>query len=408
MGDRLPTSSVSQEVSGETRTPWSAADPVRPRRILFDAPAFMMGGMERQIVDLATGLVNRGHHVAIVVNKSADDVYRDAIASSGAEFTVLGRTNRFDPRVFSDLIGIVRRWNPDVVVSELFNASLWGRLAGILSGAGIVVVEHASDREASATERWTNRLLGSRTHAVVGCAYGQISSLLADGQPKDAIVVVHNGVDTSLFARDEAAGRAFRVEADIADDAFVIGMVAAHRAEKRHDRLIALAEKLQADGVDCIVCAVGGGELFEENVALARRSPAADRIRFLGPRSDVVGAYSAFQATVLVSDSIETLPMAFLESQSCETPVVGMRVGGVEETFAPGVSGFLVEQGDLDEMASVIARMSRNPDERLRMGHSGREFVFTNFGLETMIREYEDVFGRAAYAAGKRESTGVR
>ena len=100
--------------------------------------------------------------------------------------------------------------------------------------------------------------------------------------------------------------------------------------------------------------------------------------------------------------------MAFLESQSCETPVVGMRVGGVEETFAPGVSGFLVEQGDLDEMASVIARMSRNPDERLRMGHSGREFVSTNFGLETMIREYEDVFGRAAYAAGKRESTGVR
>lgn len=368
-------------------------------RILFDLPGFTMGGMERQVLDLAAGLVRRGHEVALVVNKSADDAYRDCVEASGATFTVLGRSNRFDPRVLSDLLGIVRRFAPDVVVAELFNASLWGRLAGIAFRTGVVVVEHSSERATSRKERWTNRALGPFTHAVVGCAHGQIPSLLADGQPKDAISIIHNGVDVRRYRRDMPAARAFREEFLIPEDAFVVGMVAANRLEKRHDRLFALAERLFDLGVESTVCAIGGGPLLEENRALAAASPVADRIRFVGARSDMVAAYSACDATVLVSDSVETFPMSFLESQACETPVVGMRVGGVDETFSPGRSGFLVEQGDIAGMAGVIADLARDPALRERMGCEGRVFVEENVTIEVMLESYEAVFRAAAVAA---------
>jgi glycosyltransferase involved in cell wall biosynthesis len=371
-------------------------------RILFDIPEFAMGGMERQVVGLGGGLVSRGHEVVLVVNKSATDAYRDLIESSGIGFTVLGRTNRLDPRVLSDLIGIVHRFAPDVVVAEMFNASLWGRVAGIISGTGVVVAEHSSDRVAPRKVYWTNRLLGPFTHAVVGCARAQVPSLVADGQPEAAIVVVHNAVDTTLFHPDPPGAQTFRAEAGIPEHAFVIGMIAANRPEKRHDRLVSLAERLSAGGVDFVACAIGGGPLYEGNRELAARSPAADRIRFVGPLSDVVAAYSACDVAVLVSDSIETFPLSFLEAQACGTPVVGMRVGGVEESFSPGESGFLVEQGDIDSMAEVIKRMSLDHALCGRMGRAGRSFVEAQYTVEKMVTGYEAVLRRAADAASGR------
>lgn len=375
-------------------------------RILFDVPAFAMGGMERQIVDLASGLVARGHEVALVANKDSTDAYADLVVSSGVAFTVLGRMNRFDPRVFSDLLRILRRFRPDVVVCETFNATLWGRLAAIATGSPAVVAEHSSDRIAPRKEYWTNRILGPFTRSVIGCAFAQAPSLIADGQPERAIAIVHNGVDVAAFRADPAGGSAFRAEFGIPETAFVIGMVAANRPEKRHDRLIRIAEQLAATGVEFEACAIGGGPLLEQNRAQAARSVAADRIRFVGPRSDIVPAYNACDIVVLVSDSVETFPLSFLEAQSCGKPVVGMNVGGVAETFAPGLSGYLIDQGDETAMAHVLRDLSSDRARCRQMGFAGREFVEANFTVERMVGEYErilrDVVVANAARAGAR------
>jgi glycosyltransferase involved in cell wall biosynthesis len=364
-------------------------------RVLFDVPAFVMGGMERQIVDVASGLVSRGHEVALVVNKNATDAYHDLIQSGGVGLTVLGRTNRLDPRVLTDLLGIAHRFAPDVVVCETFNASLWGRLAGIMSGAAVVVAEHASGGSPSRKEYWTNRALGAFTHSVVGCARAQVPSLIAEGHPEGAIVIVHNGVDTTFFRRDPAAGLAFRAELDVPADAFVIGMVAAHRREKRYDRLVALAERLSEAGLDFVACAIGGGPGYEADRAFAAASAAAGRIRFVGPRSDMAAVYSACDVAILLSDS-ETFPLAFLEAQACGTPVVGMDVGGAGETLDPGVSGVLVGQGDIAAMAESIKDLSSDPGLRRRMGNAGRSFIESHLTLDRMVDGYEAVLQEAA------------
>jgi glycosyltransferase involved in cell wall biosynthesis len=340
--------------------------------------------------------------VVLVVNKTATDAYHDLIESSGIGLRLLGRTNRLDPRVLTDLVGIVSRFAPDVVVTEMFTASLWGRLAGIILGTGVVAAEHSSDRAVPRRIYWTNRLLGPFTHAVVGCATAQLPSLVADGHRRNAITIIHNAVDAGVFHPDPSGARRFRAEANISEDAFVVGMIAANRPEKRHDRLVSLAERLSAKGVDFVACAIGGGPLLEDNRALAARSSSADRIRFVGPRSDVVGAYSACDAVVLVSDTTETFPLSFLEAQACGTPVVGMRVGGVEESFSPAESGFLVEQGDLDSMADVIERLSSDRALCERMGRAGRAFVEAQYTVEKMVTGYEAVLRRAADAASGR------
>lgn len=370
-------------------------------RVLFDVPAFAMGGMERQIVDLAAGLVRRGHEVVLVVNKHADDAYRDLIRSSGVVFTVLGRQNRLDLRVLTDLIGIVRDFKPDVVVCETFNATLWGRIAGIVSGSAVVVAEHSSGRAASRKEYWTNRALGRFTRSVVACARGQIPSLVTDGQPASAIVVVHNGVDTTAFCPDPMGARRFRAEIHIPDDTFVIGMIAAHRPEKRHDRLVSLAELLAETGVDFVACAVGGGPSFEADRACAGKSAVGDRIRFVSPRTDMAAVYSACSVVILVSDAVETFPLAFLEAQACGTPVVGMEVGGVAETFDPSVSGYLIGQGDLVSMAACLKDLSSDLDRCRHMGQAGRRFVEDHFTVDRMTSEYEAVLRRAAGRTAK-------
>ncbi len=371
-------------------------------RVLFDVSTYGRGtdesnpggGLERQVADLAVGLATRGHEVAIVANK-VGYLHRDQLESHGVPLWSLGRQGRYDVRVLTDLTGLVKRYDPDVVVAENFNASLWARLAGIRRGTGIVVAEHSSDCAIPAKEYWTNRLLAPFTHAVVACANAQARSLVAAGHRADSIVVVHNGVDVSRFHPDPLGAAAFRSECGIQRKTFLIGLVASHRREKRQDRLVPIVERMREAGMDVAACAVGWGPDSEKNKALFAASPAGDRLRVVGPRSDLSAVYSACDAVVLTSDAVETFPLCFLEAQSCGTPVVGMMVGGVGETFQPGVSGFLIEQGDVAGMATALRSLYDEPDVRARMGMRARAFVQRELTNDRMVDRYEPILREA-------------
>ena len=179
-----------------------------------------------------------------------------------------------------------------------------------------------------------------------------------------------------------------RAELDLPPDAAVVMLVAAHRPEKRHDRFLLLIEQLHANGVLAWGVMVGGGPLLERNTALVEASPVSDWLRVTGPIVDMPAAYSAADVVVLLSDDIETFPLSFLEAQACKVPVVGMDTGGVRETLVEGETGFVVGQGDLPGMTSVITALLADPDRRAEMGRAGRTFVEEQLSAETTVQGY--------------------
>ncbi|MBN2566124.1 MAG: glycosyltransferase family 4 protein [Candidatus Eisenbacteria bacterium] len=360
-------------------------------RIVFDIAAVWRGGAERETLEVASGLSDLGHDVLLIVHKHAEYFmeYADRVP-----IVELGHMNRWDLRVLPGIRRTLRAFDPDVCVCVMFNASLWGRLAAASLECPVVVAEHSMTGTTQFAERLTNLLLRGVTETVIACADAQVDTLVRAGHQKRKIRVVRNGVDVARFSRDGEGARKVRAELSLPPDAAVLMLVAAHRPEKRHDRFVSLVERLHATGMRVYGVMVGGGPLLGHNRALAEASPVSDWLRVTGPVVDMPAAYSAADLVLLLSDDIETFPLSFLEAQACEVPVVGMDTGGVRETLIDGQTGFVVEQGDLQGMTSVIATLIADPSRRMQIGRTGRRFVEDQLSTNATLKGYLDILER--------------
>jgi glycosyltransferase involved in cell wall biosynthesis len=363
-------------------------------RVLIDIGRLGRGGAERQVAQLASGLARRGHSCVLAVHKSVD-AYDEYLRESGVLVRSFCRMRKYDARVFFDLVSLYRRARPDVILAVEFNATLWGRMGAVLLRTPCVTAEHASKTRFPAPVLLTHRLLARFTRCTVACSSAQIPYLVAAGNPRGSIVVIRNGVDVAEFYPDIVGGSGFREAVGIPSGAVVVGLVAAHRDEKRHDRFVRLIRGLHRLGIDAWGCMVGGGPLLDVTRRWARESPIADRLVITGPIVGTREAYNAFDLVALVSDT-ETFPLCLLEAQACARPVIGFDVGGVRETLCPDMSGLLVRAGDEEGMAQSAASLLRDEARLRTMGGRGRKWVERNLSLDRMLDEYESLLGQVA------------
>ena len=371
-----------------------------PLSVVFDIAALGQGGMERQLIDLAAGLVNRGHDVAIVVNKQIS-AYAQELSSARVTLVELGTSRRFGVSAHRGLSEVCRARQADVVVGVNFNGTFWSRTVGHSLRIATVIWEHSTDLASPFKVVMSNHLLGPWTDAVVACAEAQVPSLVLAGSPADRIVVVRNGVDCTQFQRSASGALRFKERFGIPPSVLTVGLIGGHRREKRHDRFIELVSGLRRGGVPVWGIAIGGGPDLAKNIQLADEAQLADSMVFTGGVEDVTAAYSACDVCVLCSDS-ETLPLSLMEAQACETPVVAMQVGGVAETFDPGTTGVLVQQGDVEGFEREVARLLANAELRADMGAAGRAWVSANRSLEAMVEGYAQVLRVAVARAAER------
>ncbi len=114
-----------------------------------------------------------------------------------------------------------------------------------------------------------------------------------------------------------------------------------------------------------------------------------DRVEFLGPTSDPVGAYCSGTIAVLSSIS-EGFPYGALEPMACGRPVVATSVGGVPE--AVGDAGILVPSRRPEALAEACAFLLGDASERRRLSDRGRMRVEEQFSLERMVTRIRDTY----------------
>lgn len=118
--------------------------------------------------------------------------------------------------------------------------------------------------------------------------------------------------------------------------------------------------------------------------------------RFLGP---VGGArkrrlLAAARCLLVPSLAAETSSLAAMEAMAAGTPVVAFRSGALAEIVEPGVTGFLVEPGDVGGMARAMEAVGRIDPEACRAA------ARTRFSMERMGGCYLDLYRRLAGRPG--------
>ena len=102
--------------------------------------------------------------------------------------------------------------------------------------------------------------------------------------------------------------------------------------------------------------------------------------------------YRAADVVALPSvDRTEAFGLVLLEALACGTPVVASRLPGVRTLVDDGRTGYLVEPGNVDELAERIGRCI---SESATLGPNAQAFVRARYGWPTIARQLLDLYRR--------------
>jgi glycosyltransferase involved in cell wall biosynthesis len=182
----------------------------------------------------------------------------------------------------------------------------------------------------------------------------------------DLTSVIHNGVDSALFAPTNDS--ALRREFGASPGEFVVGCVGRLHPVKSLEILLEAAAILKstASGYRFVIVGDGDETYTRELLALRDRLGLADDVTFAGFRSDIHRAMAAFDVYALTSRS-EGFSLSTIEAMASGIPVVATKCGGPEQILENGVTGLLVENGSPNAVASAIARLRSDSTERRRL-----------------------------------------
>lgn len=353
-----------------------------PIRAMFVVPLLKAGGAERHLTTLLPRL-DPARFVATVVCIGGEGDLFDDVRTAGIDATALNLGKWQAIRALRELISLIRRSRPDVVVVSGYNAETLGRIAARVAGAEhtIMWVHNASEiTPRGPVQRAVDRTLIRWTSGYFGVAETQRQFLVHQrGYPADKVRIIHNGVDPALF--DVTTDRRALAEFGVGQHDPVVGILGSLRPEKDHGTFLRAARLVVDRMPNANFLVVGDGQCRTDLEVLCRELRITANVHFAGARSDVARMLRAIDVFTLTSTT-ECLPMALLEAMACARPAVCTAVGGVAEVLTDGVTGYLVPPRDPERLADRVMRLLSDPAAARRMGRAGRRRVEAEFGLD--------------------------
>ncbi|HEX2092490.1 MAG TPA: glycosyltransferase [Longimicrobiaceae bacterium] len=222
---------------------------------------------------------------------------------------------------------------------------------------------------------WLQRLARWTVPDLAVCNSRYTASLLPGLFPRVRREVVYYPVEPSGTLPTEGDRAAIRAELGTPGDAVVIAQVSRMEAWKGHTlHLRALALLRDVPGW---VCWQVGGAQRPSEVAyrtglerLAGELGIADRVRFLGQRSDVPQILGAADIHCQPNTGPEPFGIAFVEALYAGLPSVTTAMGGAQEIIDESC-GVLVPPDDAQALGDVLRSLAESRDCRRRLGSAG-------------------------------------
>jgi N-acetyl-alpha-D-glucosaminyl L-malate synthase BshA len=122
---------------------------------------------------------------------------------------------------------------------------------------------------------------------------------------------------------------------------------------------------------------------------MCRELGTCDDIRFLGKLDHIEEILSVSDLFIMPSEK-ESFGLAALEAMACEVPVISSNAGGLPELNQHGVSGFLSNVGDVDDMTrNALVILDDNNLLKFKEGALKRA---KDFSLEKILPLYENYY----------------
>jgi glycosyltransferase involved in cell wall biosynthesis len=200
---------------------------------------------------------------------------------------------------------------------------------------------------------------------------------------RSKIHVIHCGVDTTLFAANQAA----QADRSKPGPLQVLCIGTLHEV-KGQTYLLEACRRLHENGLDFECHLVGGGPDLAQLKRQAADSNIIERVHFHGacPQAEIVELLR--HADMLVAPSVPTrdgrregIPVVLMEAMASGVPVVASRISGIPELVIHEQTGLLTTPRDSESLAAALAELASNAALRRWLARAGRLIVEREFDL---------------------------
>ena len=351
------------------------------------------GGVERWMIDAASGLAARGH--ATVLLGRPGTPWLDTAARAGVRVRpdIRGTWVQRVLRVGAAM----RAERADVVIvkgKKAARMAAFGRATGARGRIAFFLgATHELDRA-----RWVDRFTWRAVDAGIVVAYGAARWYVDEGfGPPGKVHVLWKGVDLPRFERACAEAGHKRGELGLGPDELAVGTVGRLAWQKGIDDLFAAVRLVRPRLPRARFFVVGGGRDADAVAAAAAAPELGGAVTLLGPREDVPELFATMDI-VVQSSRREAMAQTTLEAMAVGRPVVSTTTVGADEAIEDGVSGLLVPVGDPAALAEGIVALGRDPERRAALGHAARTRIAQHFTGAHMLDRCEAIL-QAIHAA---------
>ena len=391
-------------------------------------PPEIYGGAGVHVAELSRVLAQRVDLQVRAFGAPREPGYHGATVTSYAVPEDLGSAN---PAI--QTLGVDLRIVPDIAGADLVHSHTWyanmaGHIASLLHGIPHVLSAHSLEPlrpwkaeqlgGGYAVSSWVEKTAYEAAAAIIAVSEGMRQDILRSYPEVDPakVKVVHNGIDVSLWNRDEGEDvvRALGIDPELPSVVFV----GRNTRQKGVPYLLRAAAKLPA-GVQLVLClgaadtpelAAETAQLIEE---LQRQRSGVIVVERMLPRNELVQVLS--HATAFACPSIyEPLGIVNLEAMACGAAVVASATGGIPEVVKHGETGLLVPleqvtdgtgtpldpEKFVTDFAAALTEVVSDPERARAMGRAGRRRAEEHFSwesiTETTLEVYRSVLADAA------------
>lgn len=138
---------------------------------------------------------------------------------------------------------------------------------------------------------------------------------------------------------------------------------------------------------------VGEGPEKENAELLVEQLGITDKVVFLG-NSNEIDRILCFSDLFLLPSKSESFGLAALEAMINRVPVISSNTGGIPEVNIHGVSGYLSDERDVEDMVNNSLKILKDEDTLKQFKENAHE-VATKFDIKNVLPLYEALYEKA-------------
>ncbi|GAA4769862.1 MULTISPECIES: N-acetyl-alpha-D-glucosaminyl L-malate synthase BshA [Flavobacterium] len=145
---------------------------------------------------------------------------------------------------------------------------------------------------------------------------------------------------------------------------------------------------------------VGDGPEKIKAEELCEELGITDKVIFFGNSTEVNQILSYSDLFLLPSET-ESFGLAALEAMACSVPVISSNSGGLPEVNFHGISGYLSNVGDVDDMAKNALKILSDEKELQKFKDNAFETA-KQFSIEKIVPIYEELYSKVVKKQNKK------